>query len=333
VRGDSHATLSLTTRQSQFRGQVLPSSQETSQDELPQRSPIPTPPPSIIIPSLTYSQLLSPSCSYCPMILLTTNPKVSTPSVRRKGPTLLKLAQLDGTTNINVDNSRSLLDSTISRALIATATSCPSPNASPDLVNRDEDAFVSSPPTVQTRVRTDQNTDCRCRYQETLDCILPIAAGENCADGYHSCTTQQIDRRIPKLESELEKKIMPVGAMPSSRSQSTAIRTNHQHQRRRQDSPRREKLVRFDWVHIREHSITVGDHDCGSGTISVSLDWPHTLSSRSIALEDYESIRERQGRLPRGRLRKLQDWHRKQLLFSVGCTTEDDLKLVGCRQQ
>ncbi|KAL3924404.1 MAG: hypothetical protein SGILL_001065 [Bacillariaceae sp.] len=93
------------------------------------------------------------------------------------------------------------------------------------------------------------------------------------------------------------------------------------------------KVVRFDAVHIREHSITVGDHDWCEGTLALTLDWPHTEQPKSMLISDYESLRERQGRTPRGRLPKLEHWQRKQILRRVGGISDEDLQLIEYLEQ
>ena len=87
------------------------------------------------------------------------------------------------------------------------------------------------------------------------------------------------------------------------------------------------KHVGFSAVHIREHAITVGDHDWCEGSLPLELDWKHT-PTRSIPLEDYEWQRQRQGRTPRGRLPKLDYQQRKRMLRRVYGITEEDLLLL-----
>ena len=88
------------------------------------------------------------------------------------------------------------------------------------------------------------------------------------------------------------------------------------------------KSVSFDAVHIREHSVTIGDHDWCEGTLAVSLDWPHTIKPKSMFLDDYEHLRERQGRVSRGRLPKLDHLQRKHLLKHVGGVSDEDLQQI-----
>ena len=47
-----------------------------------------------------------------------------------------------------------------------------------------------------------------------------------------------------------------------------------------------------------------------------------------MLIDDYENLRERQGRVPRGRLPKLNHDQRKQLLKQVGGISEEDLQLI-----
>lgn len=260
------------------------------------------------------------------MILLTNNPKGNPSSaISKQRPTVLKLARLDGATkNSKVD------DSTINRTAITTAKSCTIPNASAELGIRMDDTTISRS-TIPTLDNQRSNPNNRCRPQNSVADMLPIPTVENCcAKRLHSCTTEQIDRRrIPKQQSEQETKVQPA-ASPSLTS--TTIRADRHQQQHRRQGDHQMKFVRFDSVHIREHSVTVRDHDRRHGTIAVTLDWPHAGSSRSIALDEYESIRERQGRTPRGRLRRIGHWRRKQLLLCVGGNIEDS-NLLECRQQ
>lgn len=85
------------------------------------------------------------------------------------------------------------------------------------------------------------------------------------------------------------------------------------------------RSVHFDTVHIREHTVTLGDQEWCEGALAVTLDWPHSTEPKSMLIQDYESMRERQGRVPRGRLPKLEHWQRKQLLQRVGGLAEDEI--------
>jgi hypothetical protein len=95
----------------------------------------------------------------------------------------------------------------------------------------------------------------------------------------------------------------------------------------------RPKKVQFNSVHIREHSITIGDHDWCDGTLPLTLDWSHAESIKSMRIDDYENLRERQGRAPRGRLPRLDYWHRKQLLQRVGGISKEDIELLEYMEQ
>ena len=93
----------------------------------------------------------------------------------------------------------------------------------------------------------------------------------------------------------------------------------------RQDTKRKSSYrVKFQTVQMREHAVVVGDHDWCEDGLPIALDWKHA-ATRSIAIDDFEWIRERQGRTPRGRLPKLSNAQRKQLLHRVSDITEEDL--------
>lgn len=111
----------------------------------------------------------------------------------------------------------------------------------------------------------------------------------------------------PQRPFHVTKKSKTVGSIPSRKST---------------------KKVRFDAVHIREHSITLGDHEWCEDSLPITLDWPHSAQSKSMFVSAYEQLRERQGRVPRGRLPKLEHWQRKQLLKRVGCMTEEELQQI-----
>lgn len=268
------------------------------------------------------------------LVQLSKNPKERShacPSNNK--PTLLKLARLDGTTKSKDGTSFRQLESTIERPKLVTVTSWRMPNASQAHNVRKVGATIARRPNENIDNRIDRNTDNWSRRQDTTSHLLPIPMAEkraSCSSSFSK--THHVSRRITKPESEQEKKtIRPLSA--SRLSTETQI-DHHRHQQcRPEDSNSQTKSVRFDSVHIREHSITVRDLDGHQGSITVTLDWPHTQSSRSIALDDYESIRERQGRSPRGRLRKLHPWQRKQLVRRVGSITEGDLQVMGNRPQ
>jgi hypothetical protein len=87
---------------------------------------------------------------------------------------------------------------------------------------------------------------------------------------------------------------------------------------------KRTRRVNFASVQIREHAITVGDHDWCEGSLPITLDWKHA-KTKSMSIDDHEWMRDRQGRTPRGRLHKLEYWQRKQLLRRVSGITEQHL--------
>mmetsp|Transcript_28522 Transcript_28522/g.69398 ORF Transcript_28522/g.69398 Transcript_28522/m.69398 type:complete len:278 (-) Transcript_28522:119-952(-) len=114
------------------------------------------------------------------------------------------------------------------------------------------------------------------------------------------------------------------------------------------NSENKSGAVRFDAVHIREHSITTflpptTITKTNAGTIKVcimrarkddvrlpvTLDWSHTLRSKSISVNDYELIRERRhNRNERGQLTRLPYHRRKYLLEKIGALTEQDLQVA-----
>jgi hypothetical protein len=103
------------------------------------------------------------------------------------------------------------------------------------------------------------------------------------------------------------------------------LRKSHKTRAKSCSRKRGSRNVHFDAVHVREHTVTLGDHEWCDGALAVTLDWPHTSEPKSMLIHDYESMRERQGRVPRGRLPKLEHWQRKQLLQRVGGLSEDEI--------
>ena len=92
--------------------------------------------------------------------------------------------------------------------------------------------------------------------------------------------------------------------------------------------------VSFDFVHIREHALTIGDHEwCDGESLPITLDWRHSVG-RSIGIDDFEWMRQRQGRTPRGRLRRLDDHKRKHLLQRVsGVSPEFVADMIEIRKE
>jgi len=107
--------------------------------------------------------------------------------------------------------------------------------------------------------------------------------------------------------------------------QRIAVPTTSTSKNSEQRSARR---VRFGSVHIREHAITVGEHDWCDGRLPLTLDWKHA-ASRSMNIEDYECIRERS---QRGHLYRLDYWHRKRLLIKVSDFKEEELDEIENQQ-
>lgn len=138
------------------------------------------------------------------------------------------------------------------------------------------------------------------------------------------------DQEASKSDMEMgdENDIMASNNTTMSQTKlSTKVTPNKTRKTKSKSSSRRRNpgRVHFDAVHIREHTVTLGDHEWCEGTLAVTLDWPHSSKPKSMLIQDYESMRERQGRVPRGRLPKLEHWQRKQLLQRVGGLPEDEI--------
>ena len=108
------------------------------------------------------------------------------------------------------------------------------------------------------------------------------------------------------------------GSKSSSRSPSKKL--NH----RRKSSSSKKLVVKFNLIRIREHCITVGDHDWCEGQLPLTLDWKAASKEQIYHIDDYERTRQR-SRMPRGKLPKLDYWQRKSLLRSVAGLTERDM--------
>jgi hypothetical protein len=92
------------------------------------------------------------------------------------------------------------------------------------------------------------------------------------------------------------------------------------------------RAVMFTSVHVREHAVTVGDHDLCKGGLPITLDWKHS-ESKSFDIDDFEWRRERVGRMPRGHLPRLDYWQRKNRLRHVAGLTERDMTRMECHQE
>jgi hypothetical protein len=95
-------------------------------------------------------------------------------------------------------------------------------------------------------------------------------------------------------------------------------------ERKHKNASKSLKQVSFSSVHIREHALTVGIHDWCEGDLPITLDWKHA-ETRSMRVDDFEWIRERQERSPRGRLRKLEYWQRRRILRHVSGIPEEEI--------
>lgn len=84
------------------------------------------------------------------------------------------------------------------------------------------------------------------------------------------------------------------------------------------------KGVRFTTVTIREHAVTIGEHDWCEGPLALTLDWKHA-EPVTWDIDGFEWGRHCVGRMPRGQLVKLDYWQRKQLLQNVFGFTEQEL--------
>jgi hypothetical protein len=127
------------------------------------------------------------------------------------------------------------------------------------------------------------------------------------------CSGDRVDSS-PKEELKNEEK-MPNPVESTSQKSS---------ERKHKNASKSLKRVSFSSVHIREHAPTVGIHDWCEGDLPVTLDWKHS-ETRSIRIDDFEWIRERQGRSPRGRLRKLEYWQRRRILRHVSGIPEEEI--------
>ena len=90
---------------------------------------------------------------------------------------------------------------------------------------------------------------------------------------------------------------------------------------------KKKKKVQFITVQVREHALTVGEHDWCDGRLPLSLDWRHARSN-VYHVDYYESLRDRKGRLPKGQLRKLDYYQRQQRLRRVSGYTTHELEVL-----
>jgi hypothetical protein len=92
------------------------------------------------------------------------------------------------------------------------------------------------------------------------------------------------------------------------------------------------RAVMFTSVHVREHAVTVGDHDLCEGGLPITLDWKHS-ESKSFDIDDFEWRRERVGRMPRGHLPRLDYLQRKSILLHVAGLKERDMIRMECHRE
>jgi hypothetical protein len=291
----------------------------------------PSPSPVVIMPYLTSPDAL-PISHLLLMLLLSRSHKVCTTSGRipKKG-NQLTWAKLDGTVNVtaSVGGPRQL-GSINSTAM--TVSPDPRPNSNAAQEHQIGEGGATQPiRSIQldlTIVRTIEADG--LQHQYSWADAFPISESRDSVRYLPSHTKQHVGSAFPKLQSRQETNVVAVTlTSPSSSTQcavdsALSIRTDRTQQKRRR---RRYGVVRFDSIHIREHSVTIGDHDWCDGTLAITLDWPHTETTLSIAVDDYEAIRDRTGRSPAGRPRKLSHWERKQLLHRIGGIPYDDLDL------
>lgn len=219
------------------------------------------------------------------------------------------------------------------KAMIAPITSSPISKTSIEHAISDRGEIVSFP-SVELTLDIEGKDDTPSRFQYTWADVFPILGTDDCAGHHVFHSKQQVLPCFPVPLSTQETQVINVSSASSQgETKSTVIRTDgHRHQSRPREIVHT-KFVRFDSVHIREHSVTIGDHDLCGGFPAMTLDWPHTETCLSIAIDDYESIRERQGRTPRGRPRKREHGERKQLLRQVGGIPEHDLQCAERKEQ
>mmetsp|Transcript_13395 Transcript_13395/g.25191 ORF Transcript_13395/g.25191 Transcript_13395/m.25191 type:complete len:258 (-) Transcript_13395:60-833(-) len=234
------------------------------------------------------------------MIILSTHK----PGQKKSHPYQLIDASLDGIKGSPTKKETKKKEKTTTKMSVATSAS---PHPQQPVLFSDDDG-LSSLPTIHVTITTGETTFGWSDF--------PLLAQNSLYD-------------MEKLEESSSAKKRKSGSIEMMESLSLKAHATSQ----RKHSHKQARHVRFDSVHIREHSVTIGDHDWCSGTLPVSLDWPHAPSVRSIAIDDYENVRERQGRTPRGRLPKLEHWQRKQLLHRVGGISEEDLKFVEYMEQ
>ena len=82
--------------------------------------------------------------------------------------------------------------------------------------------------------------------------------------------------------------------------------------------------VRFSEVHVREHSLVIGNHPCCRDSLPISLDWVHT-DDQCFDIDDFEYSRNMTGgRGERGNLPRMDFWSRRVRLQTVAGMSERD---------
>jgi hypothetical protein len=191
-------------------------------------------------------------------------------------------------------------------------------------------------------------------------------------DDYHHYTTNVEDGNCHFLPATVTKEDgTPVRSILRKKTKKKKLNSTVQNPtksvyRDEHRRPKHETVVRFDAVHVREHSLTTilpvpvsvptttteieeededdeerqecvdtskstngGGYcdDSDSVRLPVMLDWSHARHTKSISVDDYELIRERRhGWLERGQLSRLPYERRKYLLERVSVLTSHDLQ-------
>lgn len=81
--------------------------------------------------------------------------------------------------------------------------------------------------------------------------------------------------------------------------------------------------VRFLTARIREHSVVLGDLACCS-CMPLSLDWNHG-KEKVYDINDYETMRQRSGRVERGKLPKLDFAERRRILEEAEWASQNEI--------
>lgn len=74
-----------------------------------------------------------------------------------------------------------------------------------------------------------------------------------------------------------------------------------------------DRQVRFRAAHIRDYSVTIGDHPACCDCLPLSLDWNHG-EEQTYDIDTYENMRETSGRSTRGHMERLGYWEKRRIL-------------------